>query len=524
MHMAITFFFTTNVIAALHKSPQDFNSTEEMYNATEGLFMDDTYASWFGLSNSEWRDGIKMVGNVAAVRAVPGRSQDNRCRHCHKEVETLAHVQGSYPHGEALRNARHHQVRSIIATALKDADYNTFEVHGLSVTGSTRRIDIIAFKESTRSGFIIDPTVRFETDVVQPAEVDNEKMNIYNTTIPYYLQKYQLKELEVIGLLVGARVSASFKSNLICKICMSVPISGKWNLISNFAGGLPYICQPIGSFASGFLVTWFGRKRSLMLVCVPHVISCVLISTAPSLAVLFLANVIIGITVGLTEAPISSYSGEICQPTLRSVLASCTESCSCAGLVAALFYQFGMFLVLMLGSIMHWRTTAAVCVAAPIITIILISQIPDSPIWLIAQDRKNDAEAALCWLRGWVEPSAVRKELEELLCYHENVTLKSAVYASKSTQLQTLGSPEVLDVIPHHRRRSKWSRSMSMIRLLLEPETLRPLVLTLLFFTFSSMGGMISVKPFLVEVLHRFHSPMDPKWSSVSYAITNRAH
>ncbi|KAJ4434213.1 hypothetical protein ANN_22761 [Periplaneta americana] len=154
----------------------------------------------------EWRDGIKMVGNVAAVRAVPGRSQDNRCRHCHNEVETLAHVLGSCPHGEGLRNARHHQLRSIIATALKHADYNTFEeVHGLSVTGSTRRIDIIAFKESTRSGFIIDPTVRFETDEEQPAEVDKEKKNIYNPTIPYYLQKYQLEELEVIGLLVGAR-------------------------------------------------------------------------------------------------------------------------------------------------------------------------------------------------------------------------------------------------------------------------------------------------------------------------------
>ncbi|XP_069690338.1 facilitated trehalose transporter Tret1-like isoform X1 [Periplaneta americana] len=321
MDMAVTLLFSTNVIAALHKSPQDFNSTEELYNATEGLFMDDTYASWFG--------------------------------------------------------------------------------------------------------------------------------------------------------------------------------------------GLPYICQPIGSFASGFLVTWLGRKRSLMLVCIPHVISCVLISTAPSLAVLFLANVIIGITVGLTEAPINSYFGEICQPTLRSALASC----------AALFYQFGMFLVLMLGSIMHWRTTAAVCVAAPIITIILISQIPESPIWLIAQDRKNDAEAALCWLRGWVEPSGVSKEMEKLLCYHENVTLKSALCASKSTQLQTLGSPEVLDVIPHHRRRSKWSpRSMGLIRLLLEPETLRPMVLTLVFFTLSCMGGMTSVKPFLVEVLHRFHSPLDPKWSSAIVA------
>ncbi|KAJ4434433.1 hypothetical protein ANN_22995 [Periplaneta americana] len=82
-------------------------------------------------------------------------------------------------------------------------------VHGLSVTGSTLRIDIIAFKESTRSGFIIDPTVRFETIEEQPAEVDKEKNNIYNPTIPYYLQKYQLKELEVIGLLVGARGTAT---------------------------------------------------------------------------------------------------------------------------------------------------------------------------------------------------------------------------------------------------------------------------------------------------------------------------
>ncbi|KAJ4429933.1 hypothetical protein ANN_22137 [Periplaneta americana] len=73
----------------------------------------------------------------------------------------------------------------------------------------TRRIDIIAFKESTRSGFIIDPTVRFETDEEQPAEVDKEKKNIYNPTIPYYLQKYQLEELEVIGLLVGARGAAT---------------------------------------------------------------------------------------------------------------------------------------------------------------------------------------------------------------------------------------------------------------------------------------------------------------------------
>ncbi|KAJ4442362.1 hypothetical protein ANN_03948 [Periplaneta americana] len=123
-----------------------------------------------GLSNSEWCDGIKMVGNVAAVRAVPERPQDNRCRHCHNKVETLAHILGSCPHGEALRNTRHHQVRSIIATALKDADYNTFEeIHDLSVTGSTRHSGDEDCKDSDRAQ--LQATAEFVTElpyIVQP--------------------------------------------------------------------------------------------------------------------------------------------------------------------------------------------------------------------------------------------------------------------------------------------------------------------------------------------------------------------
>jgi hypothetical protein len=63
---------------------------------------------------------------------------------------------------------------------------------------------------------------------------------------------------------------------------------------------------------------------------------------------------------------------------------------------------------------------------------------------------------------------------------------------------------------------SKWSKFVANRKLLLEPETLRPLILAFLIFLFSGMGGMMSVKPFMVEVLQRFQSPLDPKWSSVS--------
>ncbi|KAJ4445647.1 hypothetical protein ANN_12330 [Periplaneta americana] len=133
------------------------------------------------LSCSEWREAIKMNANVSAVRSVPGRSSgSNLCRRCDREVETLAHVLGACPHGELLRNTRHHTVRSIIATALRNKGYSVYEeVHGISSEGSNRRIDIIAFKPPSLEGYIIDPTVRFESHEHQPEEVHEKKRNIY---------------------------------------------------------------------------------------------------------------------------------------------------------------------------------------------------------------------------------------------------------------------------------------------------------------------------------------------------------
>ena len=57
----------------------------------------------------------------------------------------------------------------------------------------------------SKKGYILDPTVRLETSIEQPTEVDNEKKSIYEPTISYFKDKFQLKEIKVYGLLIGSR-------------------------------------------------------------------------------------------------------------------------------------------------------------------------------------------------------------------------------------------------------------------------------------------------------------------------------
>ncbi|KAJ4439106.1 hypothetical protein ANN_15063 [Periplaneta americana] len=160
-----------------------------------------------GVSKSEWVTCLKMNANLAAVRGVPGRSLDgSRCRHGWPETETLAHVQGQCNRGLLLRNARHHHVRSLIATALRKKSWIVEEeVFCLATNGSSRCIDIIAYSQTTKKGYIIDPTIRIETGSSQPEDANQEKINIYLPTVDYFKAKYQLEDIEVIGLLIGAR-------------------------------------------------------------------------------------------------------------------------------------------------------------------------------------------------------------------------------------------------------------------------------------------------------------------------------
>lgn len=72
-----------------------------------------------------------------------------------------------------------------------------------------------------------------------------------------------------------------------------------------------YLAQPLGSTMSGWLSGTIGRKKSMMLANIPHIFAWIMLFFATSISQVFLASILLGLGVGLMEAPTLTYVGEI---------------------------------------------------------------------------------------------------------------------------------------------------------------------------------------------------------------------
>lgn len=74
----------------------------------------------------------------------------------------------------------------------------------------------------------------------------------------------------------------------------------------------------------------------------------------------------------------------------------------------------GVFAQFLLGTITKWRTIAAICTVFPILSIVTLFFIPESPYWLLTKGRLDEAKQSLAWLRGWVPVHCVDKEFNDI--------------------------------------------------------------------------------------------------------------
>ncbi|PSN29296.1 hypothetical protein C0J52_27877 [Blattella germanica] len=70
------------------------------------------------------------------------------------------------------------------------------------------------------------------------------------------------------------------------------------------------------------------------------------------------------------------------------------------GSIPYVSYSLGILIVYALGATLHWQTVAWLATILPIMSLISFLLLPESPVWLVRNDRVEEASKALNWLRG----------------------------------------------------------------------------------------------------------------------------
>ncbi|XP_065219501.1 facilitated trehalose transporter Tret1-like isoform X2 [Planococcus citri] len=261
---------------------------------------------------------------------------------------------------------------------------------------------------------------------------------------------------------------------------------------SSWFGGLMLLIQPLGGIVAGFLQNYIGRKNGMILMNIPELIAWIVMYMATSVNALYVSVILMGVSVGFMEAPGLAYIGETTDPKIRGTLTS----------FANINVTTGILLEFFLASVLHWRTAVAVSAIFPVISIVCIAIIPDSPIWLLSKGRKKQALRALCWLRGWVSEDEVKVEFEQLCRYNE---------ASKFHGLNE-SSDETYIGIPTEIRVERPMSLKTKILDLFRPSMMKPFRLLLGYQVFYHSAALTGLKCYMVETFSTLDMPIQPEW------------
>ncbi|RVE53403.1 hypothetical protein evm_001973 [Chilo suppressalis] len=261
---------------------------------------------------------------------------------------------------------------------------------------------------------------------------------------------------------------------------------------ASWFGSLSYLTQPFGALLSGPIVDYFGRKKATFMVNIPRLVAWITMYYSWNLPMLFIANGLMGMSTGLMEAPINSYVGEITEPSIRGALCTVTQ----------FFTAIGVMLMYFMGTVVDWRTAALISIATPIVSMLFILFVPETPVWLLSRGREKDALKSLCYLRGWTTSDNVREEFDQLSVYSKK--LQRCVICCKTEEDETKDC--------EHYKMNCVRRFLLKFRyVIITKETLRPLTLMVLYFLFHSMSGLSPIRPNMVNVCGAFGMADDGK-------------
>ncbi len=207
-------------------------------------------------------------------------------------------------------------------------------------------------------------------------------------------------------------------------------ISGTINFIQPYFGlseaGLGWTVSSLlfgciaGVFLAGKAGDHFGRKKVLMAAALLFFISAVGSAAAHSLVFFVTARVLGGIAVGVASILSPMYIAELAPAKYRGTLVSLNQLAIVIGILIAFFSNY---LLVDTGE-NNWRWMLLVMAAPAILLFFSLFLVPESPRWLVARGRNNDALQVLVKTSGKEFAASELNEIEKTLKNQDESTFR----------------------------------------------------------------------------------------------------
>jgi len=164
----------------------------------------------------------------------------------------------------------------------------------------------------------------------------------------------------------------------------------------------------LGALFSSLMGAWLagtiGRRLTLAAAAVTFVVGCIVLALAPTLWVLLLGRVTVGLAIGASSAVTPVYLAESARPSDRGWIISVNTACVTGGQMVAALVDGAVQAVP--GS---WRYMLGIGALPGVVQLVALLFVPESPRFLIMRGRLPEAREALAFLRGEAAPPAVRE-------------------------------------------------------------------------------------------------------------------
>lgn len=246
---------------------------------------------------------------------------------------------------------------------------------------------------------------------------------------------------------------------------------------ASWIASLSSVTTPLGCILSGYLMDYLGRKKTLILTEIPLIFGWLLITSSQDIGMIYSGRLLVGLGSGMVGAPARVYTCEVTQPHLRGMLSA----------LASVGVSLGVLIEYSLGSLVTWSTLAGISAMIPMIALLLILTMPETPNWLLSRGKTEDARSALHRIRG--DTYDVDKELDGMMCF-----------AAKNNVVRLKGAKKTFGA-------------------LLKASTLKPFGILFTYFLIYQFSGVNPVTFYAVEVFEESGADMNKNIATVILGV-----